>query len=154
MKFLTRFTLGCILVLLITSCKSLENPFAKQSDHDKVYSDCMKTFQDADKCTELAYGKPEGELKPQQKSVYSQEQLDKMNLKICSQLFDELSTKNAEYMTDLIGEADEKQRRTTGETWYIYHRPVCHRSRRAQPERVVVVKVFRWRIFKVYSEGP
>lgn len=156
MKKVCSLTLSMVslLVLFVFQCKSGQNLLSKEPDSDKIYIDCMKSFQDSLKCTELAYGKPKDLIGSPNRTIYSPEQLKQMNLFLCDPLFNELQAKNTKYLVDLIGAPDEKKRRTTGEVWYIYNRPICQMNLKAQPQSEIIVKVFRWRIFKVESEAP
>ncbi|MCB1157278.1 MAG: hypothetical protein H7A25_04040 [Leptospiraceae bacterium] len=126
----------------------------QEADPTQVYTDCMETFKDEAKCTELA--KKTAKYN-EDKSIYRKQDLDKeaeSKLRIRDELKDELQSKNITYVLNVLGEPDERHKDASGRTYFYYYRPIARYSPEHDPDKEIKVIFIRGRVSRVNHTPP
>lgn len=105
---------------------------------DRLYTDCLETVKDKEKCTELLKKTKESyeDKKLASTQDFGSSILLRQNIK------DSLQSKNKLYVINYLGEPDERLKNGPDYDLFVYKRPVSRRTKTSDPDREITI-VFR-----------
>ncbi|EMN46876.1 hypothetical protein LEP1GSC088_0597 [Leptospira interrogans str. L1207] len=133
--------MSCVLFYCVTT--EPQKGTAKQ-----IYSDCMETFQDSEKCEKLVLKQVLGSDKAE-----IQTETEK-NLRLRSEIKDNLQGQNRIFVKEFLGNPDQVQFRTNGIEAYIYTRPVSRHKLGVKPDLEIRVLMRNGTVVRVEHVAP
>ncbi|TGL20268.1 hypothetical protein EHQ42_05795 [Leptospira levettii] len=143
-----------IIPILFVSLQCAKTVQVKNQEN--LFENCMKTFQDEQKCKEFMSNsvkdiQTDEEKREEDLAKLTKEQL--AGLKLRKEIKDTLPGKNGNFVKEFIGFPDEVKRGGDREYW-IYKRPICKFDGESLPDKEITVIFRRSFVEKVEHKKP
>ncbi|MCW7474903.1 hypothetical protein CH354_16765 [Leptospira levettii] len=143
-----------VIPILLVSMQCAKTVQVKNQEN--LFENCMKTFQDEQKCKEFMSNsvkdiQTDEEKREADLAKLTKEQL--AGLKLRKEIKDTLPGKNGIFVKEFIGDPDEVKRGGDREYW-IYKRPICKFDGESLPDKEITVIFRRSFVEKVEHKKP
>ncbi|TGK99737.1 hypothetical protein [Leptospira levettii] len=143
-----------VIPILLVSMQCAKTVQVKNQEN--LFENCMKTFQDEQKCKEFMSNsvkdiQTDEEKREEDLAKLTKEQL--AGLKLRKEIKDTLPGKNGNFVKEFIGVPDEVKRGGDREYW-IYKRPICKFDGESLPDKEITVIFRRSFVEKVEHKKP